>query len=115
MHKEQTVSEMVEEVLTRQAKTLVERSGYSFEAAMEAVSKTDAGRQLIDLAEGPHRYQRAQDWQVSLVRERQEQRHSSWWSADCVERIEDCVEELEGKEFCAGYYTRLEELASLRA
>jgi hypothetical protein len=34
MHKEQTVSEMVEEVLTRQAKALVEQTGQPFQAAL---------------------------------------------------------------------------------
>jgi hypothetical protein len=62
VHKEQTVSEMVEEVLRRQAKTLVEQTGQSFKATMESVSKTDAGRQLKELAEGPHRNERARDW-----------------------------------------------------
>jgi hypothetical protein len=64
MRPEQTVIEMVEEVLRRQAKTLVEQTGQSFKAAMDAVSHTDAGRQLIELAEGPHRDERARDWQV---------------------------------------------------
>jgi hypothetical protein len=103
---EQTVSEMVEEVLRRQAKTLVEQSGQSFIAAMEAVSNTDAGRQLIELAEGPHRDQRARDWQVGLAREREEERHHFW--------IESYMEWLEGKEAREEYYTLLEELASLR-
>jgi hypothetical protein len=106
MRPEQTVSEMAEEVLRRQAKTLVEQTGQSFEAAMEAVSKTAAGRQLIELAEGPHRDERARDWQVGLAREREAQRHYYW--------IEGYMEWLEGKEARAEYYTLLEELASLR-
>jgi len=106
VHKEQTVSEMVEEVLRRQAKTLVEQTGQSFKAALESVSKTDAGRQLKELAEGPHRSERARDWQVSLARERAEERHYYW--------IEGYMEWLEGKEAREEYYTLLEELASLR-
>ena len=106
MHKEQTVSEMVEEVLGRQAKALVEHTGQSFKAAVESVSNTDAGRQLKELAEGPHRDERARDWQVSLARERAEERHHVW--------IEGYMEWLEGKEARGEYYTLVEELASLR-
>jgi hypothetical protein len=71
---EQTVSEMVEEVLRRQAKALVEQTDQSFKAAMDAVSNTDAGRQLRDLAEGPHREKRAREWQEGLAWERAEER-----------------------------------------
>jgi hypothetical protein len=39
VHKEQTVSEMVEEVLMRQARALVEQTGETFKAAMNAVSR----------------------------------------------------------------------------
>jgi hypothetical protein len=106
MRPEQTVLEMVEEVLMRQAKALLEQSGQSFEAALAAVSKTDAGRQLIELAEGPHRNQRAREWQEGLAREREEERHYFW--------IEGYMEWLEGKEARGEYYTLLEELASLR-
>jgi hypothetical protein len=109
VRKEQTVPEMVEEVITSQAKTPVERSACSF----EAVSKTDTSCQPRELAGGPHRDERARDSQVGLAREHEEERHS-WWSADCVEGFEECVERLEGKESRAGYYARLEELASLR-
>ena len=106
MRPEQTVIEMVEEVLRRQAKALVEQSGQSFKAAMETVSNTDAGRQLIELAEGPHRNQRAREWQEGLAWERAEERHHFW--------IEGYLEWLEGKEARGEYYTLLEELASLR-
>jgi hypothetical protein len=106
MRPEQSVSEMVAEVLNRQAKTLVERTGRSFEAAMEAVSKTAAGRQLRELADGPHRDEKARDWQVGLARECAEKRRYLW--------LEGYMEWLEGKEARAEYYTRLEELASLR-
>jgi hypothetical protein len=103
---EQTVSEMVEEVLMRQAKALVEQTGQTFTAAMNAVSNTDAGRQLRELAEGPHRDQRARDWQLGLLQERAEERHYMW--------IEGYLEWLEGKEARAEYYSLLEELASIR-
>jgi hypothetical protein len=106
MHQEQTVFEMVEEVLTRQAKALVERTGQTFDAALEAVSKTDAGRQLRELASGEHRSKRAREWQESLARERAQERRYVW--------LEGYMEWLEGKEARAEYYTLLEELASLR-
>jgi hypothetical protein len=103
---EQTVSEMVEEVLTRQAEALAEQTGQTFKTAMDAVSNTDAGRQLRELAEGPHRDQRARDWQVGMARERAEERRYLW--------VEGYMEWLEGKEARGEYYTLLEELASLR-
>ena len=107
MRPEQTVTEMAQEVLNRRAKTLVEGTACSFEAAMEAVSKTSAGRQLRELTEGPSHDERARDWQVGLAREREEEERRYRW-------IEGYVEWLDGKEARAGYYTRLEELASLR-
>jgi uncharacterized protein YecA (UPF0149 family) len=106
VYKEQTVSEMVEEVLGRQAKALLELTGQPFKAAMDAVSKTEAGRQLRVLSEGPHRDERARDWQVGLARERTEERRYLW--------LEGYMEWLEGKEARAEYFTHLEELASLR-
>jgi hypothetical protein len=106
MHKEQTVSEMVEEVLTRQAKALVERTGQPFQTALETVSKTDAGRQLRELANGEHRSEKARGWHVGLALKRAEERYYSW--------LEGYMEWLEGKEARAEYYARLEELASLR-
>jgi hypothetical protein len=106
MHKEQTVSEMVEEVLTRQASALVERTGQAFQTTLEAVSKTDAGRQLRELANGEHRNEKARDWQVGLALKRAEERHYSW--------LEGYMERLEGKEARAEYHVLLEELASLR-
>ena len=106
MRSEQTVSEMIEEVLTRQAKALLEQTGQSLEAALEAVSKTDAGRQLSELANGEHRDQRAREWQEGLALKRAEEHHYSW--------LEGFLERLESKEARAEYYTLLEELASLR-
>ena len=50
MQQHQSVQEMVEEVIMRQAKSLAQRSGHSLEDARQAVSDTEAGRQLRDLA-----------------------------------------------------------------
>jgi hypothetical protein len=102
MHEEQTLSEMVEEVLTRQAKALDERTGQPFQAALEAVSKTDAGRQLRELANGEHRNEGGRDWQMGLAPQRAEERYYS--------RLEGYMEWLEGKEALGEYYARLEEL-----
>ena len=43
MQQDQSVYEMVEEVLERQAKGVLERSGCSPQEALEAVMQTDAG------------------------------------------------------------------------
>ena len=74
MQPEQSVSQMAEEVLLRQAKVLAQRSGYSLEEARQAISDTEAGRQLRNLAEGEHRHEKAQAWQASAFWERAEQR-----------------------------------------
>jgi hypothetical protein len=74
MQQDQTVAEMAQEALMRQAKALAQRSGHSFEDARQAVVDTEAGRQLRDLAQGEHRHQKAKQWQASLFWERAEQR-----------------------------------------
>ena len=90
MRQDLTVSEMVVEVLGRQAKALVERTGQPFEDALVAVLRTDAARQLEELATGPHRHQKASYWLASLVREGAEQSYHPW--------LQDYVEWLEDKE-----------------
>jgi hypothetical protein len=75
MKKKQTVAEMADEVLARQARARAERTGGPFEEALEAVRKTEAGRQLEELRKGPHRDERAGEWQEELSRERAEERH----------------------------------------
>jgi len=123
---DETVAEMAEEVLSRQAKAMLEQTGQTFEAALEAVASTEAGQQLRDLANGEHRLEKAQDWQVSLFEEHAEgrrlmdlgiasdtlsrfeaERHYSW--------VETYMEWLKGKEERPEYHALLEEeLASLR-
>ena len=98
---------MAEEVLVRQAKALAHRSGQSLVDARHAVSDTEAGRQLRELANGEHRHEKAQDWQVIVLWERVEERHYSW--------LESYMGRLEGKESRAEYHALLEEeLDSLR-
>jgi hypothetical protein len=103
----QTVSEMVKEVLERQAEAVVAQTGQSFEAALEEVAGTQAGRQLKALAESEYSEQRAAQWQASLPSKRIEERHYSW--------LESYMEWLEGKEARSQYHALLEqEFASLR-
>ena len=74
MQRDQTVSQMAEEILLRQAMALSRRSGYSLEDAKEAISDTEAGRHLRDLASGEHRHEKAQAWQASVFWGRAEER-----------------------------------------
>lgn len=106
VHRDQTVFEMVEEVLERQARSLVAQTGRTFQEAMEVVEATGAGRQLRELADGEFRDRRAAEWQAGLLRKRVEERPYSW--------VEGYMEWLEGKEARAPYEASLEEeLASL--
>jgi hypothetical protein len=70
MQKNQRVAEMAVDVLARQAGARAQRTGEPFEEALKAVLETEAGRQLEELRDGPHRDERAEDWQENLVRER---------------------------------------------
>jgi hypothetical protein len=120
----QSVSEMAEEVLLSQAKSLAHRSGQSLEDARQAVSDTEAGRQLRDLANGEHRHERARDWQASVFWDRAEERLMHLIASEALSRfvaerhyswVESYMEWLEGKEERAHCHALLEEeLASLR-
>ena len=124
MHPDQSVFEMVEEVLVRQAKSLADRSGQPFERALEVVGDTEAGQQLRELANGEHRYEMARHWQASILRDRAEARRmhlfvSEGLSSLVAERpyswLEGYMDWLEGKAARAQYHAQLEEeLASLR-
>ena len=74
MHENQRVAEMAVDVLARQAGARANRTGEPFEEALKAVLETEAGRQLGELRDGPHRDERAQNWQKDLVRERAQDR-----------------------------------------
>ncbi len=89
MRQDRTVSEMVVEVLARQAKALVERTGQPFEDALVAVLRTDAARQLEELATGPHSHQKASYWLASLVQEGTTEQSYRAWLEDYVEWLED--------------------------
>ena len=70
MRAEQKVSEMAVEVMARQAEELAAGTGQSFHQAYGEVLETEAGRQLAELAEGPHRHETARYWQANLLFER---------------------------------------------
>ena len=74
MRAEQTVSEMVVEALARQAEALSERTGRPFEEAFAKVLETPAGRRLGERADGPHRHEKAAEWQAGLIADREAQR-----------------------------------------
>jgi hypothetical protein len=67
MRTEQTVDEMVEEALTRQARALAKRTGEPLAVALAAVLETPAGRQLEELRCGPHRHEEMRYWQANLL------------------------------------------------
>ena len=107
MRPDQSVLEMAEGVLERQARALVVRTGQPYEAAMREVAQTEAGRQLRELASGEHRNESAEEWQASLPWHRIEERHYSW--------VEGYMKWLRGREKRTEYHALLEEeLASLR-
>jgi hypothetical protein len=121
---DQTVSEMAQEVLMRQAKALARRSRQSLEEAHQAVSDTEAGRQLKGLAQGEHRHEKAQAWQASVFWGRAEERSMHHFGSEALSRfaaerhyswLESYMGWLEGKQERVHYHALLEEeLASLR-
>ena len=70
MRAEQTVSEMAQVVLWRQAKAQAQRTGESLLEALEAVVETPAGRQLEELRCGAHQDEETRYWQANLLFER---------------------------------------------
>jgi hypothetical protein len=70
MRAEQTVKEMAQVVLSRQARALAQRTEEPFVEAQEAVLETPAGRQLEELRSGPHQEEEARYWQANLLFER---------------------------------------------
>jgi hypothetical protein len=107
VQRDQSVSEMAQEVLMRQAKALAHGSGHSLEDARQAVSGTEAGRQLRDLANGEHRHERARHWQASVFWDRAEERSMHQIGSEALSRyeaehpytwLESYIERLEGKE-----------------
>ena len=75
MQKDQRVAAMAIDVLARQAGARAQRTGEAFEEALKAVLQTEAGRQLNELRDGPHRDEGAQRWQEDLARNRGQERN----------------------------------------
>src|SRR5215211_6690162 len=108
---------MAQEALERQAKALAHQSGHSLEDARQAVSDTEAGRQLRDLANGKHRHEKAQAWQASVFWDRAEERLMHLYASEALLRfaaehdyswLESYMERLEGKQERAHYYALVE-------
>jgi hypothetical protein len=78
---------MTEEVLMRQAKALAHRSGHSLEDARQAVSDTEAGQQLRELANGEQRHVKAGHWQASVFWERAEERFMHQMGSEALSRF----------------------------
>ena len=74
MRDDQSVAEMANEVLMRQARARADRNGEPIEAAMKAVVGTEAGKQLADLRDGPHGDEGVEEWQVGIAQERARER-----------------------------------------
>ncbi len=68
MRPDQTVFEMAEEVLERQARCLADQSGQTFEKALEMIADTETGRQLSAWANGAHRHEKVWDWKARMLR-----------------------------------------------
>jgi len=51
----------------RQAKARADRIGEPIEAAVETVVGTEAGKQLVELRDGPHADEGVEEWQVGSV------------------------------------------------
>ncbi len=77
MRDDQSVAEMANEVLMRQAKARADRNGEPIEAAMKVVVGTEAGKQLAELRDGPHAGEGVEEWQVGIARERAKARASA--------------------------------------
>jgi len=77
MEENQRVFAMTVEVLARQASGHAKRTGEPLEDALKAVLDTEAGRQLRELSEGPHRDQSAQQWQQDLPHKRAKERRQA--------------------------------------
>jgi hypothetical protein len=107
VQQDQSVWEMAEEVLERQAKALAHRSELSLEDARRAVADTQASRELRDLASGEYRNEKAKQWQASVFWERAEERFMHQIGSEVLSRyagecpyswLESYMKKLEGKE-----------------
>ena len=111
MRAEQTISEMVVESLARQAEALSERTNLPFEDAFAQVLETPAGRRLGELADGPHRHEKAAEWQANLFEEREARRPAHLRELDGAMgrygRLGRHTEWVEGTDALAEYHALL--------
>jgi hypothetical protein len=70
MRAEQTVEEMAQEILWRQARVLARQTGEPFAQALAAVLETPAGHQLEELRGSLYQHEEARYWQANLLFER---------------------------------------------
>ena len=87
VREDQSLAEMANEVLMRQAKVRADRRGEPIEEAMEAVLNTEAGKQLSELRDGPHGEESVEQAQVGVARERAQEREE-----DLGKRLEEASE-----------------------
>ena len=78
MSRNGSVACMVDEVLSRQATARAGQSGETYEDAMGAVLRTEAGRQLEELRVGRHGDEWANRWQEDLAPKRATARERAW-------------------------------------
>ena len=71
----------------RQAKSLARRSRQSLEEAHQAVSDTEAGRQLKGLANGERSHEKAKDWQARASLGRAEERSMHHFGSEALARF----------------------------
>jgi hypothetical protein len=74
VREDQSLDQMANEVLMRQAKVRADQSGEPIEKAMEAVLNTEAGKQLKELWDGPHSEESVEQAQVGVARDRAKER-----------------------------------------
>jgi hypothetical protein len=67
MRAQQTVNEMAQEILSRQARALARQTGEPLLEALAAVLETPAGHQLEELRCGAHQHEEARYWQANLL------------------------------------------------
>jgi hypothetical protein len=73
------------DVLARQAGKRAKRTGEPFEEALKGVLETEACRQLGELRDGPHRSEKADQWQKGLAQRRARER------AEERRRVQDAI------------------------
>lgn len=74
MRENQRVSEMADEILSRQAALRAEQTGEPSQEALKAILETTAGRHLEELRKGPHRDEQAEQWQTDFAQKRAKER-----------------------------------------